>query len=84
MTTYKDKNITRRVHFTVTQDDAMLLNLTDRVNMSLGLALKEKWQELVRLNKSDQFNTTTLYYKEPYIVTEQKQSLNNGINVLGN
>ncbi|XP_022292195.2 excitatory amino acid transporter-like [Crassostrea virginica] len=83
MTTYKDKNITRRVHFTVTQDDAMLLNLTDRVNMSLGLALKEKWQELVRLNKSDQFNTTTLYYKEPYIVTEQKQSLNNGINVLG-
>lgn len=67
----------------MSQQDALDLNITDRVNMSLGLALSEKWQELVRMNKSDMFNSTKLYYKEPYVFTDQKQSLRNGINVLG-
>lgn len=83
MTTYSDKTKLKKVYITVTQQDALDLNITDRVNMSLGLALSEKWQELVRMNKSDMFNSTKLYYKEPYVFTDQKQSLRNGINVLG-
>ncbi|XP_062566675.1 excitatory amino acid transporter-like [Saccostrea cucullata] len=82
-TTYIDKKAKSKVYFTASLQDAIDLNLTDKVNMSLGMALNEKWQELIRLNKSDQFNSTRLYYKEPYVFTAQKQSLNNGINVLG-
>jgi 7,8-dihydro-6-hydroxymethylpterin-pyrophosphokinase len=72
------------VFITIEQQDAEDLNITGRVNMSLGLALSAKWQELVKMNKSHMFNSTSVYYKEPYEYTTQKQSLNNGINVLGN
>ncbi|XP_048768893.2 excitatory amino acid transporter-like [Ostrea edulis] len=82
-TTYSDKTAKKKIYINVMKQDAEDLNLTDRVNMSLGLALSAKWQELVRMNKSHMFNSTSLYYKEPYQYTFQEQSLNNGINVLG-